>query len=244
MHPQHPESVVDAPSAGAPATGPAVEPGETLETVPAEREQGAGADETAPDEGAGGPGVIPADITPLDLPLEGCLEAICMVVDDPVDPLVLAQVLGRPADEVLEALHRLAAGYAEQGRGFELRQVPGGWRFYSRPEYAGAVERFILDGQQARLTQASLETLAVVAYRQPISRSRVSAVRGVNVDGVMRTLLARGLVEEAGTEEGSGATLYRTSSYFLERLGLDDLTQLPDLAPLLPDVEFLESTDD
>lgn len=244
MDPQHPEPAVAASSADAQVSSAVAELDAARETTAAEREHRAGVAEAGAAEGRAPADPSQADITPVDLPLDGSLEAICMVVDDPVDPLVLAQVLGRPVVEVVEALHRLAAGYAEQGRGFELRQVPGGWRFYSRPEYAGAVERFILDGQQARLTQASLETLAVVAYRQPISRSRVSAVRGVNVDGVMRTLLARGLVEEAGTEEGSGATLYRTSSYFLERLGLDDLTQLPDLAPLLPDVEFLESTDD
>jgi hypothetical protein len=112
---------------------------------------------------------------------------------------------------------------------------PGGWRFYSRPEYAPAVEGFVLDGQQARLTQAALETLAVVAYRQPVSRSRVSAVRGVNCDGVMRTLLQRGLVEEAGTEPETGAILYRTTNYFLERMGLRGLDELPELAPFLPE---------
>lgn len=244
MHPQDPDradddvALVDAPvdAVGDPQGG-------SIEAGP-ERADGRG---SVTEAGVGStpvPGAAEADITPLELPLGASLEAICMVVDDPVEPVVLAQVLGRPLDEVEAALHRLADEYAEQGRGFELRRVPGGWRFYSRPEYAAAVERFVLDGQQARLTQASLETLAVVAYRQPISRSRVSAVRGVNVDGVMRTLLARGLVEEAGTEEGSGATLYRTSAYFLERLGLDDLSQLPDLAPLLPDVELMESGDD
>jgi segregation and condensation protein B len=244
MHPQHPDTAEDDLVVS--STGSAAPP-EGADSVTDDR-AGRGEAPESTDAPTGGGGALEAgsqpDITPLELPLEASLEAICMVVDDPVEPVVLAQVLGRPVDEVEGALRRLAEGYAEQGRGFELRQVPGGWRFYSRPEYAAAVERFILDGQQARLTQASLETLAVVAYRQPISRSRVSAVRGVNVDGVMRTLLSRGLVEEAGVEEGSGATLYRTSSYFLERLGLDDLTQLPDLAPLLPDVEFLESTDD
>lgn len=244
MHPQPPDVVVDESTPEGRGPEAVGQGGSALNSPSDERGSGHGDLDEASDGGAAQPVAPQADITPLDLSLDGCIEAICMVLDDPADPVVLAQVLGRPVDEVLEALGRLAATYAEQGRGFELRQVPGGWRFYSRPEYAAAVERFILDGQQARLTQASLETLAVVAYRQPISRSRVSAVRGVNVDGVMRTLLARGLVEEAGTEEGSGATLYRTSSYFLERLGLDDLTQLPDLAPLLPDVEFLESTDD
>ena len=119
------------------------------------------------------------------------------------------------------------AEYAEQGRGFELRNVAGGWRYYTREELAPVVEAFVLDGQQARLTQAALETLAVVAYRQPVSRARVSAIRGVNVDGVMRTLLTRGLVEEAGTDHSSGAHLYRTSSYFLERIGVTSLDDLP-----------------
>jgi segregation and condensation protein B len=128
-----------------------------------------------------------------------------------------------------------------QGRGFELRFVAGGWRFYSRAEYAPAVERLVLEGQTARLTQAALETLAVVAYRQPVSRSRVSAVRGVNCDGVMRTLLQRGLIEEAGTEPETGAILYRTTNYFLERMGLRGLDELPELAPFLPEAEAIEA---
>jgi segregation and condensation protein B len=118
--------------------------------------------------------------------------------------------------------------------------VAGGWRLYTRDEYAPWVQRFVLDGQQARLTQAALETLAVVAYRQPVSRARVSAIRGVNVDGVMRTLVSRGLVEESGAEPETGAYLYRTTSYFLERLGLTSLEDLPDLAPHLPDLDALE----
>ncbi|CAM5697067.1 Segregation and condensation protein B [Streptomyces antimycoticus] len=136
-------------------------------------------------------------------------------------------MLARPRRAVADALRELADEYATQGRGFELRLVAGGWRYYTRPAYAAAVEGFVLDGQQARLTQAALETLAVVAYRQPVSRSRVSAVRGVNCDGVMRTLLQRGLVEEAGTEPETGAILYRTTNYFLERMGLRGLDELP-----------------
>jgi segregation and condensation protein B len=173
-------------------------------------------------------------------PLHAALESILLVADEPIAEVLLAQVLERPRAEVTEALRRLSAEYTEQGRGFDLREVAGGWRFYTRPECAAVVERFALDGQHARLTQAALETLAVVAYRQPVSRGRVSAVRGVNVDGVMRTLLARGLVEEAGTEPESGAMLYRTTSYFLERLGLRSLDELPELAPFLPEVEALE----
>ena len=169
------------------------------------------------------------------------LEAILMVVDEPAPEVMLAQVLQQPTDKVRDALFQLAQGYTDAGRGFELREVAGGWRFYTRAECAGVVERFVLDGQQARLTQAALETLAVVAYRQPVSRARVSAVRGVNVDGVMRTLVTRGLVEESGTESESGSILYRTTSYFLERLGLTTLEALPELAPYLPDIETLDS---
>src|SRR5215472_1465747 len=167
--------------------------------------------------------------------LEACLEAILLVVDEPVAEVVLAQVLERPRDEVSRALAGLASSYDEQRRGYDLRQVAGGWRFYTREECAPVVERFVRDGQEVRLTQAALETLAVVAYQQPVNRARVSAVRGVNCDGVMRTLTLRGLVEEAGTEHETGAILYRTTAYFLERLGLASLDDLPDLAPFLPD---------
>ncbi len=169
-------------------------------------------------------------------PLRQALEAVLMVVDEPVPELALAQVVERPTDEVADVLADLAKEYAEQGRGFELRRVAGGWRFYTRADCAAVVERFVRDGQQARLTQAALETLAVVAYRQPVARARVAAVRGVNVDGVMRTLVSRGLVEEAGTDRESGAILYRTTTLFLERMGLDSLDDLPALAPHLPDL--------
>jgi segregation and condensation protein B len=169
--------------------------------------------------------------------LRPALEAVLMVADQPLDDVGLATAVGYPVAEVAEALAGLAAEYDESGRGFELRNVAGGWRFYTREEFAPIVERFVLEGQQARLTQAALETLAVVAYKQPVSRSRVSAIRGVNVDGVMRTLLTRGLVEEAGTDGETGAHLYRTTSYFLERIGVTSLDQLPELAPLLPDMD-------
>ena len=167
--------------------------------------------------------------------LRASLEAILLVVDEPVAEVMLAQVLERPREEIARELASLAASYEVEGRGFKLREVAGGWRFYTREECAPVVERFVRDGQEVRLTQAALETLAVVAYRQPVSRARVSAVRGVNCDGVMRTLTLRGLVEEAGTEHETGAILYRTTSYFLERLGLASLADLPELAPFLPD---------
>ncbi|WP_282697383.1 SMC-Scp complex subunit ScpB [Streptomyces sp. CC208A] len=172
--------------------------------------------------------------------LKPALEAVLMVVDEPAAEAHLAKVLGSTPREVADALRELADEYTADGRGFELRRVAGGWRYYTRPAHAAAVEAFVLDGQQARLTQAALETLAVVAYRQPVSRSRVSAVRGVNCDGVMRTLLQRGLVEEAGTEPETGAILYRTTNYFLERMGLRGLDELPELAPFLPEADAVE----
>lgn len=166
-------------------------------------------------------------------PLRKILEAILLVVDEPVPEVQLAQVVEVPRALVLETLEDLAAAYERDGRGFELRQVAGGWRLYTAPDCAPYVERFVLDGQQARLTQAALETLAVIAYRQPVSRQAVAAIRGVNVDGVVRTLLTRGLIAEAGEGPG-GAHLYVTTPYFLERLGLRSLDELPNLAPLLP----------
>ncbi len=172
--------------------------------------------------------------------LEPALEAILMVVDEPVSTTTLAQVVELPQDDVEAALRSLAEGYEAQRRGFELREVAGGWRYYTRAEHAGVVERFVVDGQQARLTQAALETLAVVAYRQPVSRARISAVRGVSVDGVIRTLVARGLIEESGTDTESGSILFRTTPYFLERLGLTSLEELPGLAPYLPEVDTLD----
>ena len=173
--------------------------------------------------------------------LRASLEAILLVADEPVPTVVLAQVLEHPRNEVTAALAELAEEYTAAGRGFDLREIAGGWRFYTREDCAALVERFVTDGQEVRLTQAALETLAVVAYRQPVSRARVSAVRGVNCDGVMRTLTLRGLVEEAGTDPETTAILYRTTSYFLERLGLASLEDLPDLAPFLPEnIEDLE----
>ncbi|MFC8297923.1 SMC-Scp complex subunit ScpB [Micromonospora orduensis] len=167
--------------------------------------------------------------------LRGALEAILLVVDEPVSELVLAQVLEQPAERIGPMLDEIAAGYTAAGHGFELRRAAGGWRLYTRPEYATYVERFVLDGQSVRLTQAALETLAVVAYKQPVTRSRISAIRGVNCDGVIRTLVTRGLVEECGTETDSGAFLYRTTTLFLEKLGLNTVDELPPLAPFLPD---------
>ena len=170
--------------------------------------------------------------------VERSIEAILMVVDEPVSEITLAQVLERPIDEIEAALTVLTSSYED--RGFTLKKIGGGWRFYSHPECAAVVEKFVLDGQQSRLTQAALETLSVVAYRQPVSRARVSAIRGVNVEAVMKTLITRGLVEESGLEHETGAILYTTTSYFLERLGLNSLADLPALAPYLPDLDGLD----
>ena len=170
----------------------------------------------------------------------GAIEAVLMVIDEPVTEISLASALELPVDDVVDHLHALAADYDQDNRGFTLAAIAGGWRIYSRSEYAPVVEKFLLDGQRAKLTQASLETLAVIAYRQPISRARIGAVRGVNVDGVVRTLLTRGLIQEMGAEGESGATLYGTTSYFLQRLGLGSLDELPALAPYLPEVDVLD----
>jgi len=177
----------------------------------------------------------------------GAIEAVLMVIDEPVTEMSLASALELPVADVIGHLRALAADYDEGNHGFAIREIAGGWRVYSRPEYASVVEKFLLDGQQAKLTQAALETLAVIAYRQPISRSRVSSVRGVNVDGVVRTLLTRGLIEarsipdkELGAQGDNGATLYGTTSYFLQRLGLGSLDELPALAPYLPEVDVLD----
>lgn len=179
--------------------------------------------------------------------LKAALEAVLMVVDEPVSEEQLAAVVALPTAKIRDALHEIAReydGYTRTGdtvpvRGFELRQLAGGWRIYSRPAYAGIVSQFVVDGQTARLTQAALETLAVIAYRQPVSRARVSAIRGVNVDSVVRTLAQRGLIEEVGTDPVSGAFLYSTTAYFLERLGIGSVDELPQIAQHLPGLENL-----
>lgn len=166
--------------------------------------------------------------------LEAACEAVLLLADEPMDILTLATIVRRPADQVEAVVRGLSAQYTEDGRGFDLREVGGGWRFYTRGDCAEVVSRYVVDGQQARLTQAALETMAIIAYRQPISRGRISAVRGVNVDGVVRTLITRGLVEEAGVEPGGHATMLRTTPYFLERLGIASLSELPPLADHVP----------
>jgi segregation and condensation protein B len=192
---------------------------------------------------------------------KAAVEAVLMVVDEPVTDVELATALALPVPEVQDLLARLQReydGYTDQDqaeeagrppreiqpRGFELRSIAGGWRIFSRSDFAPVVSRFVMEGQTARLTHAALETLAVIAYRQPVSRARVSAIRGVNVDSVVRTLVQRGLIEETGTDPETGALLYRTTSYFLERLGIGSVAELPQLAPHLPGLENLADFDD
>lgn len=175
-----------------------------------------------------------------DADLDAALEALLLVVDTPTEEELLASALDQPRARIVQALDRLATGYTAADRGIDLRQIGGGWRFYTRDRYAPYVEKLLLDGQRAKLTRAALETLAVIAYRQPVTRARVAAVRGVNVDGVIRTLIARGLIEETGTDSDTGGFLYRTTELFLERLGLSSLEDLPPIAPLLPEVDSID----
>jgi len=221
------EVVVEAPEAIAEEMTDVVTEGAAEDvTDPAEEHEG---DAGLPDDdGMGAPSLMAA------------LEALLLLADEPMSVLELAAAVRRPVEAVKAELERLSGEYERDGRGFDLREVAGGWRYYTRAECSPLVERYVLDGQQARLTQASLETLAVIAYRQPITRGRVSAVRGVNVDGVIRTLLTRGLIAEAGHDGESGAHLYVTTSHFLERMGIASLDDLPPLAEHLPDLSDLE----
>ncbi|MGK2882372.1 MAG: SMC-Scp complex subunit ScpB [Mycobacterium sp.] len=176
--------------------------------------------------------------------LGSVLEALLLVVDTPVTVDQLASATEQPAYRITAHLHQLADSLTDRDSGIELREAGGGWRMYTRARYAPYVERLLLDGPRSKLTRAALETLAVVAYRQPVTRARVSAVRGVNVDAVMRTLLARGLVTEAGTDADTGAVTFATTELFLERLGLSSLTDLPDIAALLPGVDVIDDITD
>jgi segregation and condensation protein B len=206
---------------------------------PESGEEPAAQDPTPADVPAGASAPAQKAAEPLELldPVEllGGLEALLFVMDDPVDEDTLAAALHGDLEQVRAGLADLAAGYDERRSGLTLRKVGEGWRLYTREEYAPVVERYLVDGQRSRLTQAALETLAVIAYRQPVTRARVSGIRGVGVDGVMRTLLSRGLVHEVGTDPDSGGRLYATTPLFLERLGLRSLEDLPALAPLLPE---------
>ncbi|MGU3437455.1 SMC-Scp complex subunit ScpB [Actinomycetes bacterium M1A6_2h] len=172
--------------------------------------------------------------------LRSALEAVLLVVDSPAPVALLSSTLGTDPARIDAALREMAADLTQRGSGIDLRYAGDGWRFYTRTDYAPYVEKLLLDGARSKLTRAALETLAVIAYRQPVTRARVSAVRGVNVDGVMRTLLARGLIAESGTDADSAATQYVTTEMFLERLGLASLADLPELAPLLPGVDMID----
>jgi len=168
------------------------------------------------------------------------LEALLLVVDTPVSAEALGSATEQPVHRITEILQGMAADLNARQSGIDLREAGGGWRMYTRARYAPYVERLLMDGARSKLTRAALETLAVVAYRQPVTRARVSAVRGVNVDAVIRTLVARGLIIEAGTDSDTGATTFSTTELFLERLGLSSLADLPDIAPLLPDVDVID----
>lgn len=172
------------------------------------------------------------------------LESLLLVADEPASAEDFARILERPEQEVRATLEEIATEFSDRGMGFELREREGVWRLYTRRENSATVEAKILDGSQNRLSRAALETLAVVAYRQPVTRSQVSGVRGVNCDGVMRTLTLRGLIAEAGvTGDVGGAYLYATTDLFLEQLGIESLDALPNLAPLLPEVDSIDADD-
>lgn len=174
---------------------------------------------------------------PLDL--ERALEAVLMVVDEPQSLVQLATALQAPVPAVRQTIERLVADYdGEAGgprRGFELREVGGGWRMYVRPEHDAVVASFVMTQNPTRLSQAALETLAVIAYKQPISRGSIASIRAVNVDSVVRTLLGRGLIQEAFTDSETGAVLYETTDLLLVQLGINSLDELPEISPLLPD---------
>ncbi|GAA3711892.1 SMC-Scp complex subunit ScpB [Gordonia hankookensis] len=176
--------------------------------------------------------------------LRSALEAVLLVVDTPATTDELATAVDQDRLRVRTMLTRMADELTESGSGIDLRYAGDGWRFYTRAEFAPYVERLLLDGARSKLTRAALETLAVIAYRQPVTRARVSAIRGVNVDGVIRTLVARGLIDEVGTDPQTSAITYATTEMFLERLGLASLTELPDLAPLLPDIDVIDDLDE
>ncbi len=201
-----------------------------------------------PDEGewlgeVGGQPVAQAAPRVSGAELPGAVEAVLFVLEAPVTLASLAVAFQQPIDAVSAAVEALREGYEQRDAGIELRDVAGGVRLYTRPAYATAVAGFLQEGQRSRLTQAALETLAVIAYRQPVTRSRVSAIRGVNVDGVVRTLVTRGLLIEAGSDPETGGGLLRTTDLFLEKMGLPSLADLPSLAPLLPELDLVESDD-
>jgi len=173
--------------------------------------------------------------------LAAALEAVLFVVDAPVAVSALAAAFQRPGPDLEAGLISLQESLEARGSGLELRRVASGVRLYTRPDYAQWVTSFLLEGQRSRLSQAALETLAVIAYRQPVTRAKISAIRGVNVDSVVRTLTSRGLIAETETDPDTGGGLYCTTDLFLEKMGLRSLAELPSLAPMLPDVDTLDT---
>jgi segregation and condensation protein B len=211
---------------------------EPVDADPAQEEPDpAAAPESAP---AADPAAEAAPVLDDPTELAAALEAVLFVLDAPVSVPALAAALERPTAEIADALDRVRRGYDDRRAGIELREVAGGVRLYTRPSYAPIVEKYLRDGQRSRLTQAALETLAVIAYRQPVTRARVAAIRGVNVDGVVRTLLSRGLIAEVGADPETGGGLFATTELFLEKMGLQSAAELPSLAPLLPDLDTLD----
>ncbi|ADJ47748.1 segregation and condensation protein B [Amycolatopsis mediterranei S699] len=226
--------------------GAAAEPEAPVEDAPAEPSEPEAPAEPEPGPADPESGLVAAgdadampDVTS-DEALEAALEALLLIVDSPAGEELLAGTLGQPKSRIVVALRTMAQKFTDRASGIDLRRVGEGWRFYTRDVYAPFVEKLLLDGQRSKLTRAALESLAVIAYRQPVTRARVAAVRGVNVDGVIRTLLARGLIEEMGTDPETTGTLYVTTELFLERLGLSSLNDLPAIAPLLPEVDTID----
>ena len=238
-----PEDTTQEENAPSEDVTPAAEP--EVEAEPQEQAESPEAEEApAPDDpeshlvAAGDADSMP-DVTS-DEALEAALEALLLVIDSPASEESLADTVGQPESRVVIVMRTMAQKFTDRASGIDLRRVGEGWRFYTRDVYAPFVEKLLLDGQRSKLTRAALESLAVIAYRQPVTRARVAAVRGVNVDGVIRTLLARGLIEEMGTDPETTGTLYVTTELFLERLGLSSLNDLPPIAPLLPEVDTID----
>jgi len=180
--------------------------------------------------------------TTVDVEARGAIEAVVLAATEPVPPALLAQLVELPTARVEELCDELAAEYEREGRGFQLARVAGGYRFQTHPDAYAYVERFVLEGQVARLSGPALETLAIVAYKQPIARAQISAIRGVNVDATLKTLVARGYIEESGHEHTPGnPTLFSTTRAFLERLGIDSLADLPPLADFVPESSLVEA---
>ena len=180
--------------------------------------------------------------TPIDADLVRALEAIILVATDPVPVDLLAQILGHPEAVVESLCASLAAAYEEAGHGFQLVRVAGGFRYQSHPDVSVYVERFILDGQKARLSGAALETLAIVAYKQPISRAQIASIRGVDPDGVLRTLQGRGYIDQVGRDPGPGqAVMWGTTPAFLEKLGINSVNDLPPIVEFIPGADIVEA---